>query len=239
MLKAPPTERIVFSERAASKYVEDSEGFIRLRSRHRASTPPYKTLDPGRNASESETDASGSSASDSDEDEGNARPLSAYQERLVELERVAKENASSPTAWLALLSHMLTQYPVTARNAVKARAEVTLSVLSRALPSLPPGPQATDLRLRYLQAGEEIWSPERLDGEWQKVLQFPDADVQMAWLEWRIRVGSGRIDAVLTDATSALATLTNETDRLRVFWRVAALLRQAGVLLYTLIYLKY
>ncbi|KAI0034268.1 NRDE-2, necessary for RNA interference-domain-containing protein [Vararia minispora EC-137] len=227
MLKAPPTERLVHSGRAAAKYVE-VEGFIRLRNRHQPSTPRDKSIEPGPDMSGSEWDASTTSMSQSSDEEAAAPPVSAYQARLIELERQVKEQSTSTVSWLSLLSHMLSQHPITARNAVKARAEVTLSVLDRALASLPSGTQATILRLRRLQAGEELWATEHLAKEWAEAFKLGGADLRLAWLEWRIRKGEGGVDGVLADAEAVLAALSGELERLRAFWRTAVFLRQAG-----------
>ncbi|KZV75506.1 DUF1740-domain-containing protein [Peniophora sp. CONT] len=230
MLKAPPTHRLIPSERTLKKYEPDVNGTIRLsrRSAKSQDEPEYRAIEPVKDeyvSSEDEAEASEESGDDED-----ATPVTAYQERLLALQRATNESPAFAEGWTALLEHMLSQVPLSSRGAVKARAEITLSVLERALRTVPSN-KATPLRLLYFQAGEEVWELKELQEKWAMAMESEDAnaDIRAAWFEWRIRRAEGGLDGVLEDATKTIdAAGKNEMEKLRLFWRVAVLLRQSG-----------
>lgn len=232
MLKAPPTHRLVPSERTLRKYEPDADGTIRLSARRKTNAqdePEYRAIEPAKDSdvsSEDEPDVSSESGEDED-----TTPVTAYQERLLALQRATNESPAFVEGWAALLAHMLSQVPLSSRGAVKARAEITLSVLERALRTVPPN-KAAPLQLLYLQAGEEVWEMKELQTQWAKAMESEDAnaDIRAAWFEWRTRRAEGGLDGVLEDAVKAFdAAGQNEMEKLRLFWRVAVLLRQAGL----------
>lgn len=54
-------------------------------------------------------------------------------------------------------------------------------------------------------------------------------EIWMEWLELRIRKASGGIAGIVEDAERVLGALNgDEMGRLRVFWRVAVVLQNAG-----------
>ncbi len=58
-------------------------------------------------------------------------------------------------------------------------------------------------------------------------------ELQMEWLEWKIRQGQNGIGGVIEAATYSLNSLVGDDDhveiaRVRTFWRVATALRGAG-----------
>ncbi|KAI0050675.1 DUF1740-domain-containing protein [Auriscalpium vulgare] len=230
LLGAPPTRRLIPSAESALKFPEIG-GFIRLPSRRqqRQGNEDYRSIErPKDNAdSDFDSDSSGSAASESSDDD-HTTTLTAHQERMRDLEHEISANPSSVNTWLALLSHSLSQIPVTTKNAPKARSEITLSILSRALSSLPKNVPSVRLRLIYLQAGEEVWEPGRLAEEWDKALLTGDLEIRLAWLDWRIRNADRGVDGMLDDAVTVFSILTNELERLRILWRLAAALRQTG-----------
>jgi len=154
--------------------------------------------------------------------------LTSHQEKTKELEQNLSADPSSVSSWLSLLSHTLSQIPVTSRNAIKARSEIALSILSRALSLSPSDTSSVRLRLKYLQAGEEVWSEQRLKEEWDSMLSSTDPEIRMSWFDWRTRKGQKGIEGIVGDATKLLSTMTNEIDRLRLVWRTAVVLKQAG-----------
>lgn len=144
------------------------------------------------------------------------------------LEEQLSIDPSSVSTWLSLLSLSLSQVPPASKNSSKVRSEITLSILGRALPSLPEG-SSTHLRLLYVHAGEELWTFEKLEQEWEKALTTGDINISLAWLDWRIRNGSRGVDGILEAATRVLASAESELERLRVFGRLTCALRQAGM----------
>jgi hypothetical protein len=144
------------------------------------------------------------------------------------LEEQLSVDPSSVSTWLSLLSLSLSQVPAASKNSSKVRSEITLSILGRALPSLPVV-SSTSIRILYLHAGEELWTSEKLGQEWEKALTTGDINISLAWLDWRIRNGSREVDGILEAATRVLASAESELERLRVFWRLTCALRQAGM----------
>ena len=214
----------------ASRKYQEIDGFIPLPSRrpHLVEPENYRSISPSK-AHGSESDFSSASAmSDSDDDdEHNRTVFSSSQEKMRSLEEQLSIDPSSVSTWLSLLSLSLSQVPVASKNSSKARSEITLSILSRALPTLPEGP-STRIRLLYLHAGEELWTSEKLAQEWEKALAPGDFSIFLAWLDWRIRNGSRGVDGMLEAAIRVFASATSESERLRVFWRLTCALRQAG-----------
>jgi len=84
----------------------------------------------------------------------------------------------------------------------------------------------------YLKSGEEIWHESKLRAEWEDALKEGNADIWIEWLEWRIRIGNGGVDAVVQEARRVFDVLgdreENETDKLRIFWRMAVVFQNAG-----------
>jgi len=149
------------------------------------------------------------------------------------LEEELSSDPSSVSTWLSLLSLSLSQVPAASKNASKVRSEMTLSILSRALPTLPKGPSSTRLQLMYLHAGEELWTNEKLRNEWEKALTARDINIALAWLDWQIRNGSNGVEGVFEAANRVLTFASSESENLRVFWRLTCVLCQAGMLDFT------
>ena len=167
--------------------------------------------------------------SDSDDDDhDHDTAFSSNHEKMRSLEEQLSVDPSSVSTWLSLLSLSLSQVPAASKNSSKVRSEITLSILGRALPSLPGG-SSTRIRLLYLHAGEELWTSEKLGQEWEKALTTGDINISLGWLDWRIRNGSRGVDGILEAATRVLASAESELERLRVFWRLTCALRQAGM----------
>ena len=88
------------------------------------------------------------------------------------------------------------------------------------------------LRLAYLRAGEGIWHESKLKSEWSDALKIGGIELQMEWLEWRIRNGNTGIDGVVESAVRAVASLGSDVDsevaKVRIFWRMTTAIRSAG-----------
>ena len=194
---------------------------------------PYRSL-----SNVEADDNSDSSPSDSDNDshgsDDNDTPvLSAHQESLKLLEQELEANPRAVGKWLALLNQTLSSVPFTSKNATKARSELTVSIIARAFSADPQNNVDRHLRLTYLRAGEDIWHESKLRSEWEDALKVGGVDIQLEWLEWKIRSGNKGIDGILESAVRALTGLGTgeEADigKVRIFWRVAVALKNAGM----------
>ena len=74
--------------------------------------------------------------------------------------------------------------------------------------------KSKQLRLKYIKAGEEIWSQAQLSAEWEKALELRDADLWMEWLDWRIRSVNNGMEGVIEAALRTLAVFRAEDSEL-------------------------
>ncbi|TFK36838.1 NRDE-2, necessary for RNA interference-domain-containing protein [Crucibulum laeve] len=233
LLAAPPTRRMLQTD-VSTKY-EEVNGFIRLPSRRgpQNAEESYRSITLSK---ENDSDSGSDSASEdveedsSTDDEGPT--LSSLQETLKSLEHDITEDPGSVNNWLFLLTHTLSTIPITSKNATKARSEITLSILDRALSAHPRNSSSKLLRIKHLKAGEEIWHDSKLRAEWEDALKVGGVEIWMEWLEWRIRKGSKGLDGIMEDALRAMEAMgageEREIERLRIFWRCAVAFRNAG-----------
>lgn len=208
--------------------------FLRISSgHHRSGDPSYRSIthsknDPDTDESDwSEDESLGSSGSESD-----TTPVTSLQATLKELEEKLAAEPSSVETWLSLLTHTLSTVPLLSKNAPKARAEIAISILSRALSAHPDNSRSKKLRIKYLKAGEDIWQEAKLLSEWEDALKVDDAEIWLEWLDWRIRNVKGGLEAIIGDVERTYSALSTNPDselpRLRSFWRVAVAIRDAG-----------
>ncbi|KAJ7596925.1 NRDE-2, necessary for RNA interference-domain-containing protein [Mycena floridula] len=216
-LLAAPAKPITLS--SSSQY-QEQDGFLPLPSRPK-NDQAYRSI-TGR-GSDSDSSQSHSDAEASDHE----IVLSAHQATIKALEQELTSNPGSIASWLSLLARMLSSTPTSSKNSVKARSEITLSVVSRAL-QYPQNQYSKILRLKYLKAGEEIWHESKLQEEWEAALSVGGAEIWMEWLEWRIRTAVDGINGVVASAGRVLDALGDDISKLRVFWRVAVAFGQAG-----------
>ena len=186
-----------------------------------------------KNDSDSDSDVSnddGFSEARSDGSDDDEPTFTSHQQKLKALDQELNSNPSSVLTWLSLLSQTLSTIPLSSRNVSKARSEIMLSILSRALSAHPRNARSKELRLKYLRAGEATWHESKLRAEWEDALKVGGVDIWMEWLELRIRKAMGGIGGIIEDAERVLAALADDDDmgRLRVFWRVAVVLQNAG-----------
>lgn len=213
----------------ASRKYQETNGFIPLPSHrpHLVEPDDYRSIGPLKDHGSDSDSSSASAASDSnDDDDGIVFPSN--HEKIRFLEEQLSKDPSSVSTWHSFLSLSLSQVPAASKNASKVRSEITLSVLGRALPTLPEGPSSTRIRLQYLHAGEDLWTSEKLSQEWERALSTGDINIFLAWFDWRIRNGSEGVNGILKGATRVLALAVSELERLRIFWRLTCALRQAG-----------
>ena len=229
-LAAPPTRRIIASSEGQYKYRE-IDGFLRICSNKPARDDQrYRDIEPSKRDYDSD-DSETSENYESLDDDSDVAPTTSLQSTLKELEgRLVEDPRHTPT-WLSLLSHSLSTTPISAKNATKVRADITLAVLSRAISAHPSNKRSKVLRLKYLKAGEEVWTPEKLREEWEDAVAVDDVEIWIAWLDWRLRRSSNMLRYVAEDTARALrapALRGDEVGQVRILWRVAVGLRDAG-----------
>ncbi|KAI8980698.1 DUF1740-domain-containing protein [Trametes punicea] len=234
ILAAGPTRRLLASTEDRFKYQEE-DGFLRItthRTHGHHDDQSYREIELSKQR-DRDSDESGSSdeSASSDEDDWDTTPLTSLQATLKSLEERLAAKPDDIFAWLSLLSHTLTTVPVTTKNASKARAEIAVSLLSRALSAHPNNARSKILRLKYMRAGEELWQESKLRAEWEEAVKVDDIEIWMAWLDWRVRTTHGVLTSLPEDVTRvvrALAARQDEVGQLRVLWRAAVALRDAG-----------
>lgn len=184
--------------------------------------------------SDADSDSSKSEQSDGEDDSSSDEIVLTYhQSALKSLEQALTKDPSSIANWLSLLSRTLSTVPITSKNYVQARSELTISIISRAFSVFPENLSSRILRLRYLKAGENIWHESKLKAEWEDAFKVGGIELWMEWLEWRIAKEKDGINGVIEAAIRVLEALGNqdeepELSKVRVFWRVAVACQQAG-----------
>lgn len=206
---------------------------IKLPSRRRRRNPEesYRAITITR---DSDSDSESSGAADTGEESSDSSPtLTSQQVAIKKLEQEIAEDPSAVDKWFSLLNHTLSTIPLLSRNARKARSEIIVSILSRALTVNNNNESTKLLRLRYMKAGEEIWPEAKLKAEWDIALKGGGIEIWMEWLEWRIRTMqnmNGLLDEIsrVYSAFNTGEEPVGELAKLRVFWRVAVLYKDAG-----------
>lgn len=178
---------------------------------------------------DSESDSANEDETSDEESDGIT--LDSRQTTLKDLEqRISSDPTFVPT-WLNLLSTTLAGVPLYSKNASKARAELSLSVLSRAIAAHPSNKQSSTLRLKLLSAGEELWEDTKLAEEWESALQVGGIEMWITWLDWRLRSSRRGIDGLAEDVQRIYSALSKDhaLERSRVLWRAVVALCDAGM----------
>lgn len=230
LLTSAPTRSLVNSK-SSYKY-EEIDGFIRVPSR-RGREQSYRSITRMDQNANSDSEASSASDpagdGDSSEDEDAPTTLTSHQATLKSLQEKLTADPSSIANWLLLLSQTLSTIPITSKNATTARADITLSILSRALAADVRNGSSKSLRIKYIKAGEEVWHESKVRAEWEDALKIRESDIWLEWLEWRARKGGKGINGFVEDAKRASDALkADEIGQVRVMWRVAIAFQQAG-----------
>ena len=221
---------------------EDGEDFLRLtakpsRYRDKALVSQHRTVTATIHAAVDPEDSdgfisdSGGSSSETTEEEAESQTpaLTSRQMAIKNLEEKLREDPSSVQSWLSLLSHSISAVPLDTRSAAKVRAEIAESILSRAVSTHPSNKASIALRLKYLRAGKEVWDEKKLQREWDDALALRSTEVWMGWLDWKLSRSRGGLEGIVEDVAHALLQLRyTELGSLRVQWRAAVILQQAG-----------
>ncbi|TFK87990.1 DUF1740-domain-containing protein [Polyporus arcularius HHB13444] len=231
LLAAEPKRRLLASSDDKYTYSE-IDGFLRISTtRPRADDQRYREIELSKQDYDSdESDVSDESGASSDDDTDTS-PMTARQAAIVCLREKLDANPQDVQSWLALYAHNVATVPSTQKNASKARVDIGLSVLLDAIKAHPNNARSKTLRLKYLKVGEERWEPDRLNREWEEAIKVDDVEIWLAWLDWRIRSTVDILQTLAVDAARALKTLTargDEVGQLRIMWRVAVALKDAG-----------
>ncbi|KAK0506299.1 NRDE-2, necessary for RNA interference-domain-containing protein [Armillaria luteobubalina] len=225
LVTSAPTRRILGH---SDGFQLDETGFLRISSIRERSQQSYRSITGGDSHLESEGDSEEYAAEGSDTSMEGADAVDPTAV-IRTLEQQLNDDPSSVATWLQLLSRTLSNVPIGSKNSAKVRAEITLSILSRALSSDVGNTASKPLRLKYLRAGEEIWPGTKAQEEWEDVSKLGGVEIWMEWLEWKIRKETNGIDYVVDAAKRVLDALgDDEVSKVRVFWRSATALRTAG-----------
>ncbi|KAK2461663.1 hypothetical protein APHAL10511_006126 [Amanita phalloides] len=230
LLAAGPTRRLLPSG-DAYKY-EEIDGYLRLPSRGRDSDLPYRTITGPQPDSNADLTSESEHESESENSAEDEPILTSHQEMLKTLEHQLSQDPGSIKLWLSLLAQTVSSVPLSSKNATKVRAEISLSVLLRAMSANPGNTRSKTLRIQYLKAGEEIWHETKMHDEFEEALRLGGIDIWMEWLDWRIRRSRKGVNGIVEDAARAMsafsADIAEELNRLRIFWRTTVAFRDSG-----------
>ena len=232
--------------------------FIRLPSRHGRSTEEplstYRSIHTATDQNDiSDSDVSSAPgdnvASSSESDTESNIPRTAHQHSLAALETALQKDPTSLSTWYALLDQTLSTVPPSAKSSLaRARADIKLSVLDRAMRTHRKNKTSIELRIKWLNAGAEIWDGDRLEREWEQAVielgGYTDNDkgseglrnrMWEEWLRWRISsAGRGSrktqgVEGIVRDARRAMDNIEGEMTRVKLLWRIAVILRDSGM----------
>jgi len=231
--------------------LEEDGDFIRLPGHKERSTEEplstYRSIHTTGDDAGSDSDMSISASEEEvepSESEEESTPRSAQQAALEALEaKLQKDPASIPT-WMSLMEHTLKTTPPSSKASLaRARAEIKISVLERAMRTDKRNKNSVQLRIMWLHAGSEIWEGDRLEYQWEqavKELAIGNPDKQAAkfmwdeWLRWRISSagrgtrGTANVEGVIADSVRVMENIEGELSKIKTLWRIALLLRDAG-----------
>ncbi|RPD81960.1 DUF1740-domain-containing protein [Lentinus tigrinus ALCF2SS1-7] len=231
LLAAEPKRRLLASSEDKYKYIE-VDGFLSLTTnRPRNDHQRYRDIEQSKHDYDSDdSDVSEESASSEDDETGTTR-ITARQAMISSLDAKVQTNPQDIPSWLALCAHNVATAPLNMKNAKQTRAKLALAVLEKAFAKHPNNARSKTLRLKYLKAGEDVWEPKKLADEWEAAVKVDDVEIWLEWLDWRIRNVNNILENLADDAalvTKALAARGDDVGQLRVMWRVAVALRDAG-----------
>lgn len=188
---------------------------------------------------DNDSGSGGSSDGSSSSSDLGEHTLTAEQHTIKALETAITSSPNDITSWLKLLDQSVKSLSILTKRATRARAEISVSLIQRAIDAHADNSSSLQLRLLYLEHGSEIWTAEMLRDEWERLLgnlgtpQSPAwkrATVWLTWLEWKL-ASSPTVANALNDSKRVFAILHGEQFervRVRLCWRIAIFLREAG-----------
>lgn len=147
--------------------------------------------------------------------------------QTAEMERYLQLHPTDVDAWIRYSTLHLKMSPDLARQAAnpsidplklpqnRATAEITLSILSRALEAHPDNFSSISLHIAYIKAAEKFWERGQITRRWQNVLrelgdratrandsklQEGMMDLWLGYIEWQEGEGFGKMDAKAEEA---------------------------------------
>ena len=232
--------------------------FVRLPSRRGRSTDEplftYRSIHTSKDQdANSDSDASLSEQGDvavssAESDSESNMPRTAHQHSLSALEAALQRDPTSLSSWYALLDQTLSTIPPSSKSSLaKARAEIKLSVLDRAIRTHSRNSESIGLRVKWLNAGAEAWDGDKLNKEWERAVSELGGATSgnkdkngsrnrmwEEWLRWRISSAgrsvrkSAGVEGIMSDAKRVMENVEGEIARVKLLWRIAVILRDAG-----------
>ncbi|WWD09643.1 hypothetical protein V865_007771 [Kwoniella europaea PYCC6329] len=180
------------------------------------------------------------------------------RKETVETEQYLKSHPGDIDGWIKYsqlhlkLSPDLTSKSNAAQISTKTRAEaeITLSILSRALDAEKANFNSTKLHLAYLKAAEQLWPNDKVTNRWKNVLrelsekndQVDMMDLWLGYITWREGNGFGKgdgggVDEVVEVYEECIGKLkensrgdaqAREENLVCLFLRACLFLKQAG-----------
>jgi hypothetical protein len=164
------------------------------------------------------------------------------------LEAALQKDPTSLPTWFTLLDQTLSTVPPSAKSSLaRARAEIKLSVLDRAMRTHRQNKASVELRVKWLNAGAEVWDAEKLEREWESAVRElggqSNGEEQREgtrnrmwdeWLRWRVSSagkgtrGAAGVEGIIEDAGRVLENTESELAKVKILWRVAVVLKEAG-----------
>ncbi|KAG8969019.1 hypothetical protein FRC03_004986 [Tulasnella sp. 419] len=227
------------------QYSEDS-GFIPLPSTRvkQSKEPAYRSItaaeaDEESDASSSSSSSQGGRHSNASDEEFTVPSTSAFTERNIALTQATKSNPTSASAWMNLLRHSASSAPTQ-----QARAEISLSILDKALDAHYSNKHNPAFLCQYLLFGSLIWPAAKLRDEWEIAVKkveihrrdlFEQTTLWMDYLTFKLKdSGIDGLQEAVARVWQAVAraevaqVFELECFKLRVLWRCCVGLAEAG-----------
>ncbi|WVW82554.1 hypothetical protein I302_104565 [Kwoniella bestiolae CBS 10118] len=179
------------------------------------------------------------------------------RKETIETEQYLKSHPRDIDRWIMYSQlHLRLSPDLTAKSELsqistktRAEAEVTLSILSRALDAEENNFNSTKLHLAYLKAAEQFWPNEKVTNRWKNVLrelsekidQVDMMDLWLGYITWRegngFGKGDGGVDEVVDVYEECIGRLKEnyqgdtqamEENLVYLFLRACLFLKQAG-----------
>ncbi|KAG8992153.1 hypothetical protein FRB90_001072, partial [Tulasnella sp. 427] len=248
-LKAGPSRRLVIPPQPLVTLV--TEDYIALpasRSKGHESSGrcPITSFEQNERKDEESDDTSSSvsiSEDDGPDDEFTA-PSTPTSTKITQLTSVVKSNPTSIAPWLELIEHSVSTSPTP-----ESKADVSLSILARALSAHPTNKFNPILLATYLRSGSLLWPATKLEEEWERALEGisregetleETVDLWMDWVEWRLKAkgvegleeATERIHSVIRREEERLQRRqlpkqALDAAKLRFLWRMSVGLAEA------------
>lgn len=235
MLVEGPRRRLL----QQSNLPQPDSDYIQVYRRKSSTDTPldtYRAISTKENRhSDADSESLSGSEPDSDVEE---RTLTAEQETTKRLEAALHQSPQDVDLWFKLLDVSLSVISPLTKNLQEVRTQISLAVIERAISA--GNKYSLKLRVAFLEYGQDIWTSERLQKEWDAFIKDLDDDslsdsqrsvLWLSWLEWRLSTNR-TIEQSLTDFEMLFRKFRGsqyEQLRVKLLWRVALFLRDSGM----------